>query len=548
MRYLLATFIFYLVCISTAVANRNIILSDNEKQWLYKHDTVLIGYYEWPPVMIHSKDGVSGIAHDHLIPIFELLGLHAEFIKPDSWPEAFDLIKHKKLDMLLGASQSACRDSFMLFTSPYANFPYVIYTHQNSPVITELDDLQNKNLIVEDGFLTETYLHKKNIYPQITHCKTSKSALKLLALEKGDAYIGNIGFCTYLINQKGYANIKIAAPASMSEFPIRYGVRNDWTELQSILSKHIDNIPYTKMQSVKDKYLQAPNDFGFKKSSVIRWAIGGVTIITFVFLIILFWNRSLQKQVKERRVAELRLKQYQEKLLELNHVKDKIFSILGHDLRGPVGNIANFLSTLATTADELDKKALKSHLQTMSITSHSTFTLLQNLLYWAKLQVSGLSIIFEKIHICDLIYDTLDLLKLEALTKNIQFEIICPDVKTLEVECDFNLIATVIRNLVSNALKYSPENSKITLNALTQNNTVIIQVIDQGIGIEADQLKNIFSTSNILSTKGTKNERGTGLGLQVCKKFIEMHKGTISVSSQPQKGSTFTIMVPIKQN
>jgi len=523
-------------------------LSSAEERWLLNHDTLTVGYTDWPPVIIDSAGSPIGISYEYITTIFETIGLTAKFVRPEKWSDAFKMLKNKEIDMLIGASKNPSRDSFMLFSSPYVNFPYVIYTHQNSPLITSIQDLQDKTLAVENGYLTTSYLNAKGITVKEEACKSSEEALKKLTLEKVDAYIGNIGFCTYMVNKHGYANLKISAPALMDEFPVRFGIRDDWPELQSILTKQLQGFTTNQKKAIKDKYLKIAYEPGYNKTLVLKWMTISLIVITLIIILFALWNRSLQKQIKERKKAEQDLHNSQDKLIELNQVKSKIFSILGHDLKGPIGNLASFLSTLGESSDYIAPEKMKSHLNAMSLTANTSFSLLQNLLFWAKLQVSGITMTYEKANIYDLIYDTANLLKLSALSKNIKLEIQSPkDNDEPIIECDINSVSTILRNILSNALKYSPKDSEIKISAKRVNESIKVNITDYGIGMSEDKVNELFDTSNIRSKKGTSNERGTGLGLQVCKKFVDMHNGKITVISRPDAGSTFSIILPTRQ-
>ncbi|MEI6141494.1 MAG: GAF domain-containing sensor histidine kinase [Mariniphaga sp.] len=246
----------------------------------------------------------------------------------------------------------------------------------------------------------------------------------------------------------------------------------------------------------------------------------------------------------ELRISVIELNQSVLKLKELNAVKDKLFSIIGHDLRGPIGGFKSLIELLISGYDLSDTKSLIEILQMIQKSANSTYDLLENLLAWASSQRNEIVYAPEAIKLQEIASLTVELFT--ELTQNKGISIINHIQENTVVFADKNMLMTVLRNLISNAIKFTP-NGKQILIATDQNDTEqMITIKDEGTGISPENLLKLFRNTEHLTTYGTNGEKGSGLGLLLCKDFIEKHNGTIWAESELGKGSTFKFTLPIK--
>jgi signal transduction histidine kinase len=236
------------------------------------------------------------------------------------------------------------------------------------------------------------------------------------------------------------------------------------------------------------------------------------------------------------------LEENKRKLNELNASKDKFFSILAHDLRNPVSAISNFSHHLVTDFESIPSFELKNYLEVINSTAKGLSVLLEELLLWAGLQSNRSE--FRPMHITlfDEVEDVINLLKTAATEKNIVVQNNVP-VDYL-IFADKLMLHTIIRNLVSNAVKFTFDNGLIQINAEQDADYTTIKIKDSGIGIKPEHIDNLFKIDYHIKSVGTKGEKGTGLGLILCKEMVEKHKGSIKVESEPEKGSTFILCFP----
>jgi len=254
-------------------------------------------------------------------------------------------------------------------------------------------------------------------------------------------------------------------------------------------------------------------------------------------------NGLLKSKNDQLRDANKKLKVSEYNLKELNATKDKFFSIIAHDLKNPFQSLLGFSETLYDEIDELSKNDINEYTKLIYESSQNLFNLLGNLLQWSKSQLGSIIISPKPINIYDSIDDVLSLLGISAQKKNIKIE--SSIVKDTIVFADKHVVSTVLRNLISNALKFTNKGGEIKISSVTSNNKITISVKDNGNGISEKNLEKLFRIDQGYSTKGTENESGTGLGLILCKDLISRSNGEILVESTLGRGSNFQFTLPI---
>jgi PAS domain S-box-containing protein len=248
------------------------------------------------------------------------------------------------------------------------------------------------------------------------------------------------------------------------------------------------------------------------------------------------------RDITERKLAEQALTESERKLFQLNNDKDRFISILGHDLRSPFTALLGLSEILKDNIQELDEEEIKNMAGDINITAQNTFNLLEDLLKWARSQQGKIPFKPQNLSFEVICEDAIQVLKPVANAKNIIINY--KDAGEIKVFADIDMLKTVLRNLVSNAIKFTNNGGAINITAKQNNSKTTITVSDNGIGINPDNLSKLFDVGQILTTKGTADEKGTGLGLLLCKEFVEKHGGKIWVESEAWKGSEFRFLLP----
>ncbi|NNK12257.1 MAG: HAMP domain-containing histidine kinase, partial [Flavobacteriaceae bacterium] len=267
-------------------------------------------------------------------------------------------------------------------------------------------------------------------------------------------------------------------------------------------------------------------------------------IVMIIFSIITFFIKRAEK-IQKRLNTELKAKKekleaHEAALTDSNETKTKLFSIIGHDLRGPIGALQGLLQMF--TDGEMNKSEFFEFIPKLkSDVDHIYFTL-NNLLSWGNSQMNGSTTKASVFSLESIVDENINLLS--ELSKSKSIKIVSELNSNILIWSDSNQIDIVVRNLISNALKFTPENGMITIKAQEKNDNWEIAVRDTGVGMDKVTVENLFKKNSNITTYGTNNEKGTGLGLSLCKEMVEKNGGTIWVESALRKGSTFFFTLP----
>jgi len=248
-----------------------------------------------------------------------------------------------------------------------------------------------------------------------------------------------------------------------------------------------------------------------------------------------------QRNIEIKKQAE-KLDEQRSELEALNHTKDKFFAIIAHDLKNPFSSILGISELLAREFESFDSESLKNFITQIYKSTNTTFNLLENLLQWSMLQTGRVPLKPELVELKEIINENVELLTGNASNKGIAIESELNDNSFAYV--DANQIATVVRNLISNAIKFSSHDGTISVKIKSRGDFQEISVTDSGIGISEHDQKKLFSIETDHTTIGGSQEKGTGLGLILCKEFIERNGGKIWVESKLGKGCRFSFTVP----
>ncbi|MDP2888023.1 MAG: HAMP domain-containing sensor histidine kinase, partial [Bacteroidota bacterium] len=247
---------------------------------------------------------------------------------------------------------------------------------------------------------------------------------------------------------------------------------------------------------------------------------------------------------KEKRLAT-ELKSKSVELRELNISKDKFFSIIAHDLKNPFSVLVSYTSLLKSDLKLFSEEELKQIISDLNSASENGFNLLQNLLLWTRSQTKRIHVFKTNFQLIEIIENVKALVDLNLIDKAQRLEIETEN--NLMVYADKDMVATVFRNLIFNAVKFSPKGSLIMIKAFSTDSYVQIDVIDNGVGIPSGSIGKLFSIENNSATHGTEGEPGSGLGLVLCQEFVVKNNGKIWVESTPGKGSVFSFTLPLSK-
>jgi signal transduction histidine kinase len=256
-------------------------------------------------------------------------------------------------------------------------------------------------------------------------------------------------------------------------------------------------------------------------------------------------NQNLINELKERKIAQKALKESETKLIELNATKDKFFNIVAHDLKNPFTSLLGSTELLFENIERMDLASIKRLAQILNDSAKSGYAILLNLLDWSRSQTGLIKFNPVMINLKNVIDDHISDFHLYSSNKSIT--IISEIEEDFFIHADENMINTIMRNLISNAVKFTHRYGQIIISATVKPSEIVISVKDSGIGLSPESLDKIFRIDSKHTQPGTDKEQGTGLGLKLCKEFVEQQGGEIWVKSIENKGSIFSFSIPIKK-
>lgn len=226
--------------------------------------------------------------------------------------------------------------------------------------------------------------------------------------------------------------------------------------------------------------------------------------------------------------------------------RDKLYSVIAHDLRSPLASIKMVLNMMVLgLSEDVIGKEMYQMLQMVNHSTEDVFSLLDNLLKWTKSQIGKLNVVYQDFRIDEVVEGVLDIFSLVSKSKNIQ--LVNDSIDTVTVHADVDMVKTILRNLLSNALKFSYEGSQIIIGSQVETDKIIVSVKDSGKGMSAEDKEKLLKTETHFSRYGTNNEEGSGLGLLLCQDFAIKNGGDLWFESEEGKGSTFFFSIPLKK-
>ena len=293
-------------------------------------------------------------------------------------------------------------------------------------------------------------------------------------------------------------------------------------------------------QKEKENFLN--QELSFQKQ-IIFAAFASLILFSLITVYILKSRKAIIKTNHLLRDTKNEMQKQHDILEESNNSKNKLFSIISHDLRGPMRSTWIMLEEVKRMIEVKSYEEAQLFLDLATNSSKNSYELLENLLHWARTQLEAANVCPESFDPHEIIDDGLKVLQNSLISKEIQVGLNIETQK--KVWADKEMMRIVIRNLLSNAIKYTPKQGSLRINVSEKNNTICISIKDSGIGISADRLNKLFNFTENKSTRGTDGEIGTGLGLVLSKELVQLNQGSLSITSEINKGTQIDISLPL---
>ncbi|MBT3365744.1 MAG: transporter substrate-binding domain-containing protein [Nitrospina sp.] len=512
-------------------------LSEEEKKWLQAHPEIRLSPDpDFLPIEYIDESGKHvGIAADYIALLQKKLKVEFKTLKFKSWTEVLEKTRNRESDMWGAATPTPQRREYMLFTKPFLELPAVIIVRKKVDRSLTLEDLKGMKVGVIAGY--GIHDHIVNNYPdlQLDPVENISAGLNKVSFGMIDAMVANIALASFYIEKGGLTNLRVAGESGFI-YRLALAIRNDWPELGSILDKALLQITSKERKSIYRKWVSLEQGVWARIKNIVI-SIGVVLFITGV-ITILYWNRSLKSQV-QKRTQEINKKNVE--LQELNELKNKFLGIAAHDLRNPLTSVMGFTDLILEM--DLDEQEKRKYIVTINQVGGQMLNLINDLLDVSVIESGKFEMVLRPENLKEVIENRIQLINLIAQAKQIQIKAELDDVPAIEL--DTERISQVLDNLLSNAIKFSKSGTTILVSLNSSDNKINFYVRDEGPGIPEQELGKLFAPFEKLSNSPTGGEKSTGLGMAIVKKFIDGHKGQISVQSKVGEGTEFKVSLPI---
>ena len=506
-------------------------LTSDELAWLEQHPKIRLGVdRSWPPYEYINENGeYQGMSADIMEHFSQQLGYSLAPVQELSWEEVLDGIRQREIDIIPMLIPSKDRAQHMLFTKPYLKFPFVIFNRDDAPLITGLEDLNNKRVALEKGYVSIEYLRKDFPDTHIIEFETTLEALRAVSLGNADAYVGNLVVGSYQIGKEGLVNLKVAAPTSYTN-SLAIGVRKDWPELVSILNRAIDQFSDSDMASIRNKWLTIRYEQGIDYRLVWKILAGSGIALLVAFLWIMQIQNSKRALAAARDEAE-----------QANKFKSEFLANMSHEIRTPMNAIMG-LTHLALQTSLTPKQ--HDYLRKVHKSSQDLLGVINDILDFSKIEAGKLNVEAISFRLDDVLENLSNLISLKAEKKGLEVLFNSGQNVPNVLIGDPLRLGQVLTNLTDNAIKFTEQGEvvlTVEVEAETDDQvTLLFSVADTGIGLSSEQQKKLFRAFSQADGSTTRKYGGTGLGLTICRQLVRLMQGEINVQSSIGNGTTFS--------
>lgn len=469
-------------------------------------------YFNIGVLLTNTKKHNESINYlDSTILILEKIGdksflFDAKLLKSLTWSEIKNFDKAEK-------NLRELEKDILLDTSGVYDKGYFYYTFAG--ILLNKLKIQEKN---------KSPLSKNDIKSSIKYLEIAKSNIEHNTLNRADLEIYYSLYESYKLDGNLFKAIE-----NLELYTKKTDTINT-NENQKSISEFELNIRLNQNENnLKIKNLELKSSQERQKYFIIGLIISILLITAFIILLI---------QYKQQNV---KLKEINIEMHKLNSIKDRLFSIISHDLLNPIGSFKSVIYTINNNIESFSKSEIKDYFELMQNSTSELYNLLMNLLNWSKSQLGKWQIEKTTFNVNQLIEQNIDLVKLSLTSKNISYKYTKNE--DIEIESDRNLLNNVLRNIISNAIKFTPQNGHIDIILNKNQDKCEIIIKDSGIGMTKDKIDNLFKFENIDSTYGTNNETGTGLGLVMCLEFMKKIEGELVIESEINNGTSVKIIL-----
>ncbi|MGB2109740.1 MAG: ATP-binding protein, partial [Marinobacter vinifirmus] len=538
-------------------------LGSSERAWLKANPGLKVGVRsDWPPFEFQQDGRPAGLVVDLLKRLEQDLDIRFEYVPVDSRSASEEQLKSGEVDVLPGMSRTPRTEQDFLFTRAYVNVPIALAIRDTGRFIGDLRELRDERVGVVNRQASHDYLlinHPNlDIYPQ----QTVEEGL--LALSNGDldVMVTHIPAVSYTVARLALTNLRITS-ITPYQYDLRLAVGQSAQQLHRILNKALSGLPASETEAVYNRWIHLDIEQEADYTVVRRIILIAIVVV----LIFLYWNRKLSLEVDERIRSENALRRSEDELraakLEAERLarqaeaasrsKSEFLANMSHEIRTPMNAVIGYSDLLYNSVTDPQQR---NYLNAIRAGSRSLLMLINDILDLSRIEAGKMRLDFGPVSVRRLLSDVRHIFDLRATEQGITLEVSVGKKMPAAMMLDETRLRQVLFNLVGNAIKFTHEGG-VTVRAVaseldepggedseTRYYRLVVTVADTGIGIAPDQQERIFDAFEQQEGQSSRRYGGTGLGLAISRKLVEMMGGELTVESESDVGSTFSVVLP----
>ncbi|MBE0484675.1 transporter substrate-binding domain-containing protein [Marinobacter sp.] len=546
-----------------ALEGRGVALTATELEWLKRNPGLKIGMRsDWPPFEFEQDGRAAGLASDLVKRLEENLDVRFNRVMVASRLTAEEKLKSGEVDILPGLSRTPRTEGEFLFTRAYVTVPVALAIRDTGRFIGDLRELRDERVGVVNRQASHDYLlinHPNlDLYPQ------RNVEQGLIALSNGDldVMVTHIPAVSYTVAKLGLSNLRITS-ITPYQYDLRLAVDKDNPVLHRILNKALSSLPPSETEAVYNRWIHLDIEQETDYTVIRRIILIAIAVV----LIFLYWNRKLSLEVDERirsenalrrseddlRAAKLEAERLAREAETASRAKSEFLANMSHEIRTPMNAVIGYSDLLYNSVTDPQQR---NYLNAIRAGSRSLLMLINDILDLSRIEAGKMRLDFGPVSVRRLLSDVRHIFDLRATEQGITLEVSVGSGMPSAMMLDETRLRQVLFNLVGNAIKFTHDGG-VTVRAVAKELSdagdqdsdvryyrLKVTVADTGIGIAPDQQDRIFDAFEQQEGQSSRRYGGTGLGLAISRKLAEMMGGELTVKSEPESGSTFTLVLP----
>lgn len=524
-------------------------LTQEEREFIQTHPVIRLGIDPtFVPYEFIDVDGVyKGIAADYIALIRERTGLNMVVEQGLTWAEAYEKAVKGELDVLPCVGQTAEREKYFLFSEGYFAFQRAVFLNEDTKGINTFQDLYGKTVAVQMNSSHHSYMLdypeiQLNLYP------TVEQALGAVSNGLETAFVGNLATSSYLAKSIGITNLKYFTIKAASDDPsqsLHFAVRKDWPELVSILNKALASITKEERTQINNKWIGVESTIDY--SDIVRVVEIAGLVVVLIIVVSYFWIIRLRREVKKRREAQEALVAAKEDAEQANQVKSLFLARMSHEIRTPLSAIMGMSYLMKKTELSVTQT---SYLDKLTQAARNMLGTINDILDFSKIEAGKITIERVSFDLDQVLQRIINISSVKAEEQGIELGIEKDPALPPFFLGDPLRVEQILLNLVNNAVKFTPRGSvqiRVWGNGSEGSKQVVEFVVrDTGIGMGKEQIDHLFIPFDQGDSSISRRFGGSGLGLSIVKSLTDLMDGEIEVDSEPDKGSVFTVRLPLE--